>query len=636
MRLSVIIPVFNRHNYAKLCLDSLVANVDGETEIIAVDNGSLPATKRVLAEYPTIKVIRNESNLGIARACNQGLATATGEFVVFLHTDCMVTKSWSRLCEALPLLGGGFVASPWTNYSDEATFVMSKELLERFLMFKAPNKSVQPIGDIEAVVAKTYAKDGGLEGVSVLAASLPILSGVDEISSFCLAVNRETLASVGGFDESFSLRGYEEKDLLVRLQGRGVRAGRLGMFVHHFGNVTSDGPGMNVGDMMARNRGIYVSLARGYAAGLATEPPLPVSSKARVALICNNLAIGGMEMFVKTFDSLVDRNKYDVSVYAAASGDLHNGISSRVRLAKSPQPVANQLFAKWLREDRIDVAILVKCVDADDIFSSGKPCRVVERLDGTWVRFLNQGGADVSVFQSPLLYKAQNTAFPNSKHEIVLNGRDLAAFRRNEALRNEFRAEIGAGVGTVVISSIGRLCRDKRHVDLVKAFEKVREHGIDAMLVVAGPDWGEKAAILSEIEMRGLAGVARVMDGDISGPPKVLSGSDIYAHPSLCEGLSGSLIEACAAGLPIVASNAGAVGEVVAGDNGQIFAAEDIISLTGSLIEIASDRSLRAAMSAASASRAEKFSAEKMVREYERIIDEQVLIARSIPFQPPS
>ena len=90
MKLSVIVPFYNRVKTAARCLDSLLAASVDEMEIIAVDDGSADETWDILKHYSSqdnrIKVIR-QTNKGPSAARNRGLEAASGEFVAFCDSD---------------------------------------------------------------------------------------------------------------------------------------------------------------------------------------------------------------------------------------------------------------------------------------------------------------------------------------------------------------------------------------------------------------------------------------------------------------------------------------------------------------------------------------------------------------------
>ena len=97
---SVIICVYNRAAQAQTCLGSLLAMDNRNFEVVLVDDASTDNTPEVLHEFRqshpevSVTIIRNERNLGIARARNAGLNAARGEFVFFTDSDCTVHREW--------------------------------------------------------------------------------------------------------------------------------------------------------------------------------------------------------------------------------------------------------------------------------------------------------------------------------------------------------------------------------------------------------------------------------------------------------------------------------------------------------------------------------------------------------------
>src|SRR3954463_15449889 len=87
---SIIIPVHNKATITRQCLDALLAEPeDGvDRQLVVVDDGSTDTTQSLLTRYSDwVLVIRNETALGFAGACNAGVAAAAGEFVVLLNND---------------------------------------------------------------------------------------------------------------------------------------------------------------------------------------------------------------------------------------------------------------------------------------------------------------------------------------------------------------------------------------------------------------------------------------------------------------------------------------------------------------------------------------------------------------------
>jgi GT2 family glycosyltransferase len=90
--MSIVIVTWNAKKYAHECLTSLLRqNVDFSVEIIVVDNASSDGTPELVRdEFPQVKLIRNDRNLGFAAANNIGLRETTGDCVCLINSDVVV------------------------------------------------------------------------------------------------------------------------------------------------------------------------------------------------------------------------------------------------------------------------------------------------------------------------------------------------------------------------------------------------------------------------------------------------------------------------------------------------------------------------------------------------------------------
>lgn len=96
MYVSVIIPVYNRKNFIRHCLESVLAqDFKGDYEIIVVDDGSTDGTVEILKEFSSrVKLHLSPANQGVSSARNQGARLAQGQFVAMIDSDCLAHPQW--------------------------------------------------------------------------------------------------------------------------------------------------------------------------------------------------------------------------------------------------------------------------------------------------------------------------------------------------------------------------------------------------------------------------------------------------------------------------------------------------------------------------------------------------------------
>lgn len=149
--------------------------------------------------------------------------------------------------------------------------------------------------------------------------------------------------------------------------------------------------------------------------------------------------------------------------------------------------------------------------------------------------------------------------------------------------------------GPLRIGIVGRLMPVKDHATLLGALVHVREAIPDAELVVIGG--GDLRAKLEALAASLGLGAAVHFCGDRSNVPSLLPAFDIFALSSRSEGYSIALLEACAAGLPIVATDVGGNGEIVRPEaNGLLVPPGDAKALAAALVRMGREPAWRAAL----------------------------------------
>ncbi|QJW98067.1 glycosyltransferase [Frigoriglobus tundricola] len=205
---------------------------------------------------------------------------------------------------------------------------------------------------------------------------------------------------------------------------------------------------------------------------------------------------------------------------------------------------------------------------------------------------------------------------PRAKVHTVLNGIDLDRYDRHGE-RAGVRAGLGIPPDARVIGTVGRLNEVKRQDHLIRALGTLGARAADVRLLLVG-DGPERGALERLVEGLGLS--ARVhFAGYQSAPERFLPAMDVFALSSRLEGLPLALLEAWAAGLPVVSSAVGGVPKVVRhGETGLLFPNGDEPALARALLELLDDPAKAARLAAAGRAVVRRdFSLERMASEYE-------------------
>jgi glycosyltransferase involved in cell wall biosynthesis len=160
-----------------------------------------------------------------------------------------------------------------------------------------------------------------------------------------------------------------------------------------------------------------------------------------------------------------------------------------------------------------------------------------------------------------------------------------------------------------VIGNVARLVAQKDQRTLVEAAPAILEPFPEARFVVVGD-----GPLRADLERRA-AGLPFEFTGGRGDVPDLLAGFDVFAFPSLYEGLCLAVIEAQAAGVPVVATPVGGIREtVVDGETGLLVPPQDARALAAAVCRLLEDRELVARLAAEAKRRArERFSVERMV-----------------------
>ena len=217
-----------------------------------------------------------------------------------------------------------------------------------------------------------------------------------------------------------------------------------------------------------------------------------------------------------------------------------------------------------------------------------------------------------------------NEGLPPGRVSVVHNGIDLAAFQDRRDCRAAVRKEIGAGPDDFLILQVARLDPLKDHLTALRTVERLARRRPDARLVLVG-EGPQQPLIQDFLTSRHLPGRVSLL-GLRTDVARLLAAADVFLLTSISEGIPLTVIEAMAAGLPVVATAVGGVGEVIAdGQTGLLAPAGDDAALAEKLLALADDPSLRGRLGRQGRERAEAlFSETQMLAAYERLYQEML------------
>lgn len=235
---SIIIPVHNSHEFTLACIESIRVNTK-DYEIIVVDNGSNLPFVPIPISFDQISIIRNSMNLGYSAAANQAIKKASGEVLVFINNDTIMTKGWLdnllwHLKNGLDLVG------PCTN-----SIAGPQQVKARYRYVDGVLDSLNR-NELNEFAAIFHSEN------------LHVVKPHYLLVLYCLALRREVVEKVGLFDESFTLGTFEDDDYCLRAIEAGFRLGiAMDTFIHHWGGVTHKSMNFDIKALFYKNWDIF-------------------------------------------------------------------------------------------------------------------------------------------------------------------------------------------------------------------------------------------------------------------------------------------------------------------------------------------------------------------------------------------
>ena len=232
--------------------------------------------------------------------------------------------------------------------------------------------------------------------------------------------------------------------------------------------------------------------------------------------------------------------------------------------------------------------------------------RATRSLVDVWVANSAAAAADV----------AHTLGVPGQRIPVVPNAIDADHFVRSGAVRAQVRAALGVDSASWVIGCVARLVPLKQIDLLIDAASAVRAHVREAVLLIVG----DGPARQQLTAYAAASGVRAIFTGERSDVADLLAACDVFAFPSSSEGQPNVVLEAMAAGLPIVVPAIPGIDELVEPDVSALVVAPGAAPLAEALTRLHRNPSEAAALGEAARLRVEqRFSPARVVAAFERI-----------------
>ncbi len=258
--------------------------------------------------------------------------------------------------------------------------------------------------------------------------------------------------------------------------------------------------------------------------------------------------------------------------------------------------------------------------DIDDLDGTSKKYQLLRRLFRPMIHRYIALSLDLK------RYLQEQIGVPERKISHICNGVDTGKFtpasaRSKTVLPGDFSA-----ADKIVIGTVGRMEAVKDQITLVHAFvHLVQEHprGRECLRLILIGDGALREPARSILEAAGLAQIAW-LPGEREDVPDLLRAMDVFVLPSLAEGISNTILEAMASGLPVVATDVGGNRELVDQDaTGLLVPRDDPAALADAIRVYVDDPDFRHLHGATARKRSEdEFSLDTMVQRYQDIYDE--------------
>jgi glycosyltransferase involved in cell wall biosynthesis len=360
----------------------------------------------------------------------------------------------------------------------------------------------------------------------------------------------------------------------------------------------------------------------------------------KVLHLITELELGGAERLLATVLPKFDQAKLEVSVaYLYGDAPLRSGLEQagiRVTKLDSRSKFDWATFSrlvKLLRHERIDI-LHTHLIQADLLgYFAGRRARVPRivstkhnthyfRAHHGWLaRFdplVNRRlSCIVAVSEAVKQFYIQTEGLDPSLIEVIYNGIDLEEFQKAKPLG---KSELGLKETDLVVCAIGSLTEKKNHSFLLQIWPDIAQRIPRAHLVLVGD--GPLRPILEKLgDDPRTTGKVHFL-GRRSDVPSLLRTADLFVLPSLWEGFGIAVLEAMAAGIPVIASNVDGIREIVrTGQDGLLLDPRSAQAWQDAIQTLLTDPVQARTLATSARSRAQQFSLRDTVSKLESLYE---------------
>jgi len=340
---------------------------------------------------------------------------------------------------------------------------------------------------------------------------------------------------------------------------------------------------------------------------------------------------GGARQVADLLNALTD---FDNVLVCRPQAQIAERIGSHVRVVKIPlhgdlDVGAKARLRRVLAEHAADVLHVHSRAGADRI--GGRAARslgvrsvLTRRVDNieprAWARHKFGCYDAIAAISTPIAeWLRRDVRVPAERVTRIASGVDGSIFADRATARSNLAARYGIDERQPVIAAAGQLIRRKGHDVLLDALPNAIARHRDLRLILFGR--GPRGAALQDQARR--LGIAShvIFAGFVPALPELLAGFDVFVHPARREGLGLVILEAMAAGVPVVASRTGGLVDAVTAERtGVLVPTDDATALSAAVLRMLENADLRERLALAGRERiAQEFTVQAMAAAYRRL-----------------